>query len=332
MSEVAFLSPGKREQTKLANRLAILDAARAVFRELGFETATVRDIIRRTGLSVGAFYNYYRSKEEVIAALADDGARRFRPILHAEYLKATDFESYLRGAIRAYFEFIAAEAAALGKNDPHEPETYTRNTPEMLAVFEEVRTVFADVMDRGLAPKVDLDYLATACIAIAREVGDKMLRRQPVDVDAATEFCVRLILGGVAAAAPRVAAPDADMADPAIQHAALKGLLSLPRPALRLLSGGGVVYQGGRTLDPRFQFLAHQARALPQLASLTPQEARLASAQALKTMEGRAEPGVAIETPDPRDRGRAASPRAPIGPRARTRPRRSSSSPTWAAG
>ena len=111
MSEVVLLSPGKREQTKLVNRQTILDAARAVFREIGFETATVRDIIRRTTapFEVGAFYNYYRSKEEVIAALADDGARRFRPILHAEYLKATDFESYLRGAVRAYFEFIAAE-------------------------------------------------------------------------------------------------------------------------------------------------------------------------------------------------------------------------------
>ena len=204
MSDVAYLGPGKREQTKLANRQAILDAARSVFRELGFETATVRDIIRRTGLSVGAFYNYYRSKEEVIAALADDGARRFRPILHAEYLKATDFESYLRGAVRAYFDFIVAEHAAWGERRvAPEPEPITRNTPEMLAVHEEVRSAFSEVMERGLAPKVDVDYLATACIAIAREVGDEMLRRRPIDVEAATEFCVRLILGGVAAA-PRV--------------------------------------------------------------------------------------------------------------------------------
>src|SRR5581483_12294823 len=112
MSEVAYLNPGKREQTKLANRQAILDAARAVFGELGYETATVRDIIRRTGLSVGAFYNYYRSKEEVFEALADDGARRFRPILHAVHEQATDFESYLRGAVRAYFEFTARENEA----------------------------------------------------------------------------------------------------------------------------------------------------------------------------------------------------------------------------
>ena len=205
MADVAYLNPGKREQTKLANRQAILDAARAVFREMGFEAATVRDIIRRTGLSVGAFYNYYRSKEEVIAALADDGARRFRPILHAEYVKARDLESYLRGAITAYFDFVVAEAASLGaKADPHEPDTYTRNTPEMLAVHDEVRTAFAEVMERGSAPRVDVDYLTTAAIAIVREIGDRMLGRDPPDIPAAVEFCVSLILGGVAAA-PRVA-------------------------------------------------------------------------------------------------------------------------------
>ncbi len=202
MADVAYLNPGKREQTKLANRQTILDAARIVFAELGYETATVRDIVRRTGLSVGAFYNYYRSKEEVFAALADEGARRFKPILHAEYLKATDFESYLRGAVRAYFEFIAAEFAARGgARQAHEPEPYTRNTPEILAVHEEVKSAFAGVMERGLAPRVDLDYLATACIAIAREVGDTMLERQPVDVEAASEFCVRLIMGGLPALA-----------------------------------------------------------------------------------------------------------------------------------
>src|SRR6202789_2798425 len=125
MSEAATLRPqpaepplpdgpgaGKREQTKLANRRAILDAAREVFGELGYETATVRDIIRRTSLSVGAFYNYYRSKEEVFDALADDGARRFRPILKAQSAKATDFESYLRAAVRAYFDFLASEQEA----------------------------------------------------------------------------------------------------------------------------------------------------------------------------------------------------------------------------
>lgn len=198
MSQVAFLTPGKREQTKAANRLAILEAAREVFAEIGFETATVRDIVRRSGLSVGAFYNYYRSKEEVFDALADDGARRFRPILQAQSAKATDFESYLRAAVRAYFDFLAAEhetwpmEGAEGEALPR-----ARTSPEILAVFEEVRGVFAKITGGELAAKVDIDFLAASCIAVAREIGDRMVARRPMDVDGATDFVVRLILGGV---------------------------------------------------------------------------------------------------------------------------------------
>jgi AcrR family transcriptional regulator len=200
MSQIAYLHPGKRELTKVANRQTILQAAREVFGEIGFDAATVRDIIRRTNLSVGAFYNYYRSKEEVFAALSDDGARRFRPILHAQAAKATDFESYLRAAVSAYFDFVAEEQKKWpGLGLAGEDMPYARNTPEMLAVFEEVRQVFADVMDRGLAPKVDLDYLAASCIAVAREIGDRMLLRDPANVGEAAEFVVRLILGGLPA-------------------------------------------------------------------------------------------------------------------------------------
>ena len=199
MSNVAYISPGKREQTKLANRQAILDAAREAFSELGFEATTVRDIIRRTTLSVGAFYNYYRSKEEVFDALADEGARRFKPILQAQSAKATDFESYLRAGVRSYFDFIAQEHEQFLAGGAREDFPHSRTTPEMHAVFEEVRAVLAGIVERDLAPKVDLDYLAASCIAVAREIGETMMTRRPVDVGGATDFVVRLILGGLPA-------------------------------------------------------------------------------------------------------------------------------------
>jgi AcrR family transcriptional regulator len=212
MSEVAALHPkasapdvqgsGKREQTKLANRRAILDAAREVFGELGYETATVRDIIRRTNLSVGAFYNYYRSKEEVYEALSDDGARRFRPILIAQYEKANDFQSYIRGAIEAYYNFLVDEEPTARRQSPAGDLTHPHmrsDTPEMKAVFEQVRWSISDVLERGHAPLVDAEYLAAACIAIAREVGDRMVERRPIDVPGAVEFAVQLILGGLPA-------------------------------------------------------------------------------------------------------------------------------------
>jgi AcrR family transcriptional regulator len=147
---------------------------------------------------VGAFYNYYRSKEEVFDALADDGARRFKPILLAQSAKATDLESYVRAAVGAYFDFIAAEHQSWPiAHVEGEAAPIARTTPEILAVFEEVRRVLASIMDRDLGAKVDIDYLAASCIAVAREIGDRMIERRPVDVPGATDFVVRLILGGL---------------------------------------------------------------------------------------------------------------------------------------
>lgn len=85
------------------------------------------------------------------------------------------------------------------------------------------------------------------------------------------------------------------MADPAVQKFILKALLSLPSPILRAMSGGGTVYRGGRTLDPRFQFLAHAAARMPSITSATPDEARAASAKGLAAMSGPPEPGVRTE-------------------------------------
>lgn len=85
------------------------------------------------------------------------------------------------------------------------------------------------------------------------------------------------------------------MADAAAQKVLLKAILALPAPILRTMAGGGVVFQGGRTLDPRLQFLANAARGAPPMTSLTPEQARAGSAQALASVAGAREAGVATE-------------------------------------
>ena len=199
-SQLAYLPPvGKREQTKIANRQAILDAAREVFGELGYETATVRDIIRRTGLAAGTFYNYYRSKEEVFAALADDGARRFNPILKGLRGQGHSFERFVELAIVAYFDFIADEHRNwVARRPAGEPHLHVQGeTPEMAAVFAEVRDALVEDIANRKGPFADPDYMAAACIAVAREVGDKMLERRPIDTEGAATFAVTMILSGL---------------------------------------------------------------------------------------------------------------------------------------
>ena len=85
------------------------------------------------------------------------------------------------------------------------------------------------------------------------------------------------------------------MAELAYQKLMLKGLMSLPTPLLRGLSGGGPVYEGGRTLDPRLQFLANAAKRNPPMTSAPPEVARAGAAAAFVAVAGRAEPGVRWE-------------------------------------
>ncbi|MBJ7410918.1 MAG: alpha/beta hydrolase [Phenylobacterium sp.] len=85
------------------------------------------------------------------------------------------------------------------------------------------------------------------------------------------------------------------MASAAAQRLIARTILSLPAPLLRLMAGGGVVYKGGRTLDPRLQFLAAQARKGPAMETLQPAEARRGETQALAAVGGNLEPGVRWE-------------------------------------
>ena len=52
-------------------RERIVNAATRVFSERGFHRATMQDIVRASGLSVGAVYTYFKSKDELILAGCD---------------------------------------------------------------------------------------------------------------------------------------------------------------------------------------------------------------------------------------------------------------------
>ena len=54
-----------------SRREAILDAAEAVFLEVGFSAASMSMIAARVGGSKGTLYNYFKSKDELFAAYID---------------------------------------------------------------------------------------------------------------------------------------------------------------------------------------------------------------------------------------------------------------------
>ena len=192
-------SGGKRERTKAANRAAILDAATEVFAELGFGATTVRDIVRRTDLATGTFYNYFPDKEAVLHALLDEAATEARARVREARRSATTLEEFVRRGFQAYFEFLAEDRPTFN--------LVRRNAGTIRALFDEpalgagTEELAADLraaIGSGRMPEVDVEYMAAAMVGAGFEVGVRMLDRDPPDVEGAVEFVAELFLGGIA--------------------------------------------------------------------------------------------------------------------------------------
>ncbi len=63
-------------ETKEATRQSILEAARKLFADPGYETATTRDIARAARIGVGTLFNYFPAKERIALALVEEAWSR----------------------------------------------------------------------------------------------------------------------------------------------------------------------------------------------------------------------------------------------------------------
>lgn len=189
---------GKREATKAANRAAILDAARVVFADIGFGAASVRDIIRRTDLATGTFYNYFPDKESILVEILDETAAEIRVKVRAARRDARTIEHFVRGGFEAYFRYLA--------EDPLTLELLRRNAGTIRSMFDEPSVgagteELRDDLDAGVAsgvfPAHDTRLMAAAMIGAGFEVGVRVLDRGEPDVDAAVDLVTTVFVAGL---------------------------------------------------------------------------------------------------------------------------------------
>jgi AcrR family transcriptional regulator len=190
---------GRREQNKAENRAALLKAARSVFAEMGYGAAGVRDIVRRTDLASGTFYNYFKDKAEIFEAVVREMSVELMRRHRGGRAKARTAEEFFRSHISTYITFVV--------NDPEILAFGRANVTPIRALFEKPdlqvmsRQLLDDVtaaIERGVLPKVDAAYLVAALSGVVFEISVAMVARDPIDTEAAIEFATRLMMGGVA--------------------------------------------------------------------------------------------------------------------------------------
>jgi AcrR family transcriptional regulator len=115
---------GNREpDSRFDRRLAeILTTAADVFYEKGYEGASMRDLSRRSGMSLAGLYYYFDSKEKLLYLIQRHTFATVLDRLRERLPEATSAEDAVRVMIRNHIEYFVANMTAM-KVLSHEADT-----------------------------------------------------------------------------------------------------------------------------------------------------------------------------------------------------------------
>ena len=106
--------PRVSHEHEQAVRDRIVRAALAVFAEHGFHRATMQDIVRESGLSVGAIYTYFKSQSDLILAGCDLITDQELAQLATRLAAVSGYRDRLAAAIGYWFDNVAVEQSGGG--------------------------------------------------------------------------------------------------------------------------------------------------------------------------------------------------------------------------
>jgi AcrR family transcriptional regulator len=142
--------PKVSQAHKDARRRQILEAATRCVAEQGFHRTTMADVIREAGLSAGAVYGYFKSKTELIRAIADSAlgaaADRLEQLVDApgRLTPARVLEELLAAALEAYGDTSPRVAVQVWAEAARDPEVAAMASDRIHAL----RTVLATLVRR----------------------------------------------------------------------------------------------------------------------------------------------------------------------------------------
>jgi AcrR family transcriptional regulator len=140
----------------------ILDVGLELMRENPEGDVRIADITRRAEVSNDAFYRAFRSKSDLMAAIADEGSRRLAGyVRHAMGKQADPAERVRAGALAVLAQAVDQEVAATTRAVlRHVSRTQARG---FLGVERELADLLVDPLTELGSPDPQADALVTAC-------------------------------------------------------------------------------------------------------------------------------------------------------------------------
>ena len=182
-------------QLQADRRFEILEAAQSCFARSGFHQTSMQEICTEAGMSPGNLYRYFRSKEEIIAGIAErdraDAAEQLAAVGNGNFFDG------LAGLAQHHLVERSAEEVALCAEIMAE----SRRNPAVARIYQDmerdVRARFIALLrtaaERGEIRDIDFDGTVTVLFALA----DGLSWRRAVEPSFNAEAVMPIVLGMV---------------------------------------------------------------------------------------------------------------------------------------
>ena len=101
-------------QTRENRRQLLLNAAARLFREKGFDRATIRDLARAVNLQSGSIFHYFGSKDDILVAVIEEAIDGAVARLQTAVATGDDTLTIVRALIRAELGLVHDDATRDG--------------------------------------------------------------------------------------------------------------------------------------------------------------------------------------------------------------------------
>ena len=195
----------KKEPVAVKNLVNIFHTTLNLSNEKGFQTMSLRDLSGASGLSMGALYSYFSSKDELLEMIQKQGRRITRKVIF-EYLDPNDppleklrtlirIHLYLTEVMQPWFYFSYMEAKNLGK------EQRKRAIESELFTEQAFADILTEGQGQGVFQKTDCVLVAGAIKALLQDWYVKRWKysRRKVTVEDYTSFVISFVESAVLA-------------------------------------------------------------------------------------------------------------------------------------
>ena len=182
-------------QLQADRRFEILQAAQTCFARSGFHQTSMQEICAEAGMSPGNLYRYFRSKEEIIAGIAErdraDAAEQFAAVGKGDFFDGLAALAQHHLVERSAEEVaLCAEIMAESRRNPAVARIYQDMEVDVRARFI---ALLRSAAERGEIRDIDLEGTVTVLFALA----DGLSWRRAVEPSFNAESVMPIVLGMV---------------------------------------------------------------------------------------------------------------------------------------